>query len=579
MTEKLKSWWGESKTWHHIAIGVGIVVFLYLGVIFMVRLTHYSKIMPGIKVRGIYIGSLTKPEAIAKLNSLTSSYLDSTVGYQLNGQHVNIKPSQIGVSFDNKALVDTAFELGRNRDIISDIAVQTSLPFSDQDIMQINIDKDVFSQALVDISNSAATPAQNASYKIQDGAIAIIPSHVGQRMDVGVAILTVGWQMSQLKSQLDLPLYNISPTVSTTILERQKQSIDALTQKPIALSYQAKSWEIGRQQLLDWLYQPTISGPFRHDLLSQYYQISGQLNDLQIQPSLVASFLENLTSEINIPAIDAKLAISGGKAVVFKQSQDGKSLNIAQSSQAILSGISHRADQPLALVVDTKKADVSDDNINSLGIKELLSEGLTIFPGSSQNRLQNVRVGMNKFNGILVKPGQVFSFGEYMGEVGPEQGYAEGLIILDKRVEKAYGGGLCQVSSTAYRAALLAGLPIVERVNHAFAISYYTAPFGVPGVDATIYYPQVDMKFKNDTGKHILIQTEMIGTTLKFRFYGTKVKSGVIRGPFFVAGSGDDTKPSQTVFYRDVVDLAGNVSTTDTINTYYKSSLDFPTTV
>ena len=86
------------------------------------------------------------------------------------------------------------------------------------------------------------------------------------------------------------------------------------------------------------------------------------------------------------------------------------------------------------------------------------------------------------------------------------------------------------------------------------------------------------MKFKNDTGHYILIQTEMVGTTLTFRFYGTKTKSGVIRGPFYVSGNSDATKPSQTVFYRDVLDLGGKVTKTDTVNTFYKSSLDFPIT-
>ena len=84
------------------------------------------------------------------------------------------------------------------------------------------------------------------------------------------------------------------------------------------------------------------------------------------------------------------------------------------------------------------------------------------------------------------------------------------------------------------------------------------------------------MKFKNDTGHYILIQTEMVGTTLKFSFYGTKTKTGVINGPSFVYGSNDETKPSQTVFYRQVLDLSGNIIKTDTVNTYYKSSLDFP---
>ena len=87
------------------------------------------------------------------------------------------------------------------------------------------------------------------------------------------------------------------------------------------------------------------------------------------------------------------------------------------------------------------------------------------------------------------------------------------------------------------------------------------------------------MQFRNDTGSHILIQTELIGTTLKFRFYGTKTKSGVIRGPFYLSGDSDHTKPSQTVFYRDVLDLAGKVIKTDTTTTSYKSSLDFPLVV
>jgi len=98
----------------------------------------------------------------------------------------------------------------------------------------------------------------------------------------------------------------------------------------------------------------------------------------------------------------------------------------------------------------------------------------------------------------------------------------------------------------------------------------------VPGVDATIYYPSVDFKFKNDTGSYILIQTIMQGTTLKFDFFGTKTKTGNIRGPQFVTGSSDATQPSHTVFYRDVLDLAGNVTKTDKFDTYYKSSKDFP---
>ncbi|MDP4038558.1 MAG: VanW family protein, partial [bacterium] len=219
--------------------------------------------------------------------------------------------------------------------------------------------------------------------------------------------------------------------------------------------------------------------------------------------------------------------------------------------------------------------DVREDNLATLGINELIGEGVTYFPGSSANRITNIKVGSSKFNGVLLKPGQVFSFGEILGDVGPEQGYTEGRVILEGRQENQYGGGLCQVSSTAFRAALMSGLPIIQRVSHSFAVSYYTAPYGVPGVDATIYYPQVDLKFRNDTGSYILIQTVLAGTTLKFDYYGTKTKSGVIRGPEFISGSNDVNQPSKTIFWRDVV-VNGSVVKTDTFTTYYKSAADFP---
>lgn len=578
MTNKVKTWWGNSKTWHHIALGVGLVLFIFIVIIAIIRITHYDKILPGVVVRNIYVGSLTKAQAMAKLNEQTSQYYNSNVSYEINGRTTTMTPAQMGVSFDDKAIIDSAFQLGRENDIVTDIANQTAMVFSDEDLMQLNVDKDKFSDTLINMNSRIATPGQNAAYVIKDSQVAVVDSKPGERIDMGVAIFGLTRQLSNLKSELKLPTVTIAPSRTTDTLLRQKESVTNMVKAPVALVYKDKSWEISRQQLLDWLYIKSQYGPLKTNLLNHYYNVSAQLNDFQIEKQNVNDFLGGVAGEINQEAIDAKLTINGGKAVVFKQSRDGRQLNIEKTTQTVIESIKNSSGQPVELVVEVKKADVSDDNIENLGIKELISEGVTMFPGSPSNRLVNVRVGMSKFNGILLKPGQVFSFGEFLGEVGPEQGYTPGLVILGDHEEKAYGGGLCQVSSTAYRAALLAGLPILERTNHAFAISYYTAPFGVPGVDATIYYPQVDMKFKNDTGHHILIQTEMIGTTLKFRYYGTKTKSGVIRGPSFVYGSHDETQPSQTVFYRDVLDLAGNVTKTDTINTYYKSSLDFPIT-
>ena len=573
---KLKTRWANSKTWHHILLGVGLVLTLYFAIIFVVRLGHYDKLLPGISLRGVYVGGLTKPQATAKLDAATTNYMNSEITYQANGQSVAAKPASFGISFNNQAFVDEAFKLGRDSDIISDIATQTSLLFSAPDIMQLGVDGAVFSKELVNINRIIARPSQNAEYRFEGGKISVTEAKNGESIDMGWAIFNLTRQFSELKSNLDMPVTTSLPNRSTEMLLRQKDTVANIAKRPLVLTYADKSWTITQQQLVSWVDIDYQKGPLITDLLNRYFYIPIMLNDFSINKQNVVNYLAGLAGDINQPAIDATLTISGGRATVFKQSRDGKVLNTSKTADAIIAATESIDNQPIELTVDVQKAAVADSNIDNLGIKELIGEGITYFPGSSAARLQNVRVGAARFNGVLLKPDQVFSFGEYLGEVGPEQGYVEGLIILDKRVEKAYGGGLCQVSSTAYRAALFSGLPIVERTNHSFAISYYTAPFGVPGVDATIYYPQVDMKFKNDTGHYILIQTEMVGTTLKFSFYGTKTKTGVIDGPTFVYGSSDVTKPSQTVFYRRVLDLSGNVIKTDTVNTYYKSSLDFP---
>ena len=122
MADKLKTWWSQSKTWHHVLLGLGMVVFLFMFVIATVRIVNYGKILPGVSARGVDVGGLTKEQAIEKLNAKTSQYINSDVSYILNGQATTLKPAQLGINFDNNEMVNRAFMVGRENDIITDIA-------------------------------------------------------------------------------------------------------------------------------------------------------------------------------------------------------------------------------------------------------------------------------------------------------------------------------------------------------------------------------------------------------------------------------------------------------------------------
>ncbi len=165
-----------------------------------------------------------------------------------------------------------------------------------------------------------------------------------------------------------------------------------------------------------------------------------------------------------------------------------------------------------------------------MGITSLLGTGETDFSGSPYNRRINIAVGLASFNGQIIPPGEGSGAGKILGRVDASTGYKHELVIKGDKTIPEYGGGLCQVSTTVYRSVLFAGLPITERRNHSYAVSYYDPQ----GLDATIYPPSPDLKFKNDTTGHILIQTTTIGDKAYANIYGTPVDRHVdLIGPYY----------------------------------------------
>jgi vancomycin resistance protein YoaR len=168
------------------------------------------------------------------------------------------------------------------------------------------------------------------------------------------------------------------------------------------------------------------------------------------------------------------------------------------------------------------------DDFYNLGIRELLSEGQTNFYGSIPSRIHNIHLTTSRFEGVIIEPGEIFSFLKTVGEISLRTGFQEAFVIIGDKTETGVGGGVCQVSSTLFRAAYFAGLPIVERRHHSYQVGYYRPT----GLDATVYSPTQDFRFKNDTPGHLLILTEIRGYNLIFRLFGTRDRSVEWRGPF-----------------------------------------------
>ncbi len=210
-----------------------------------------------------------------------------------------------------------------------------------------------------------------------------------------------------------------------------------------------------------------------------------------------------------------------------RPSADGQAIDIAKAEEEIFNRMTDILDRKaimfeITLPVKKIKPAVSLEETNNLGIKEFLARGSSQFSGSIANRIHNITLAASRVNGTIVPNGQVFSFNNTVGDVSKLTGYKEAYIIKEGKTILGDGGGVCQASTTLFRAILQSGLPITERYPHSYRVAYYEQG-SPPGLDATVYSPSYDLKFKNDTGHAILIQayTDLQTATLTFDLYGT----------------------------------------------------------
>jgi len=238
----------------------------------------------------------------------------------------------------------------------------------------------------------------------------------------------------------------------------------------------------------------------------------------RFSPGLIYAYIKNLSSQINATTTEPELLIENNSVIKFTPPQDGLKTNIYQTLGAVLKALQNN-ESSIEIIAATATPSTQLSQLNNLGINELIARGESNFKGSPNNRRHNIAVGLGKFKGVILAPNQEFSFNKFLGPVEKEQGFLPELVIKKDGTVPELGGGLCQVSSTTFRAAMQAGLPITQRKNHAYAVQYYSPQ----GTDATIYPGVVDLKFINDTLGHILIWPYLKDqNTLVFDFYGTK---------------------------------------------------------
>ncbi len=268
----------------------------------------------------------------------------------------------------------------------------------------------------------------------------------------------------------------------------------------------------------------------------------------------LAQYLKPYLEMARKEPVNAEFVVENNKVIKFSQSEDGRTLDTEKIRKFVLERIpsiiksGENKNFEYLLPTIALKPEITTEEVNEYGIEEQIGEGVSYFVGSIPNRIFNIGHAANKINGILVAPNEEFSFNKYIGDISRLTGYKEAYVISGGRTILGDGGGVCQVSTTLFRAMLDAGVPITERNAHSYRVGYYEQQSPM-GIDATIYVPSVDLKFKNDTGNHILIVSDFnaVEQKLVFTLFGkSDGRQSVISEPVVLSRS-----PAPAPLYED----------------------------
>jgi len=342
----------------------------------------------------------------------------------------------------------------------------------------------------------------------------------------------------------------LAPAITDAAMAPAIADARALLAAPLVLRRAEQSWTWQPNKLAELL---TVK--------AEHGQVT-----VEIDPDRLARAVEKLAQLVDTGSAEPRVAFRGGKLKITQPGQTGWQLKQPEAGAAITQAL-RRPKRELALPVQELTPQVTAKTLPSLGIGELVGEGRSSFEGSADYRITNIKAGAARINGVLIPPGSEFSFNTQLGEVDDSNGFVKGYAVIGQRTQLEWGGGVCQDSTTVFRAAFWAGLPITERHAHPFYISWYD-DFSFPnesgpGLDATIYTGVSDLKFMNDTGHWLLMEAiaDESAQVLTVRLYGTKPNRSVsVRGPEV---GNIVPPPDEPVIVTDSSVPAGTVKQTD----------------
>jgi vancomycin resistance protein YoaR len=483
--------------WTLVSIALLAIVAALVGLAFA---GSTARLADGVAIAGVEVGGLTPKEARALLERRYDEVAHVPVVFTAGGERYPIKATTLGVEADWASALETAAREGEGFGPVRGFRRLQARFFGAEVMPPVQAYAAALDYKVAGLAGNIDQRHVEAKLVRRGLSIELVPGQPGLQLDRKAAEATIVRTLAQLErgGTVALPV-TIDPVQvdAAQLVAAARQARLALS-APVRLEYAGTRWKLPRWRIAELLSLP-VAG-------TTAVSIAG--------PGAEAWFAK-LRKTVEHAPVDATFAVRAGGEIDIVPDKPGLGIDVPATAQALLAAATSPTARTAELVVRTTVAKRTAAEAQKMGITGVVGSYHTTY-GGIPSRLHNVALVAQLIDGALIAPGATFSFNGTTGERTAEKGFQEAPVIINGELQTGLGGGICQVSTTVFNAAYDAGLDINERTNHALYISHYPL-----GRDATVNYPDLDLKFTNDTDKWLLLRTFVGSGSLTVNLYGT----------------------------------------------------------
>lgn len=544
-----------------IGVGTTLAVLALVGMLWKFEQAHAQTIYPGVSVAGVDLSGLTLGQAVVEVNNKLNYGRSGQIQF-LDGENRWVyTPEELGFAYNPVEAAHQAFAVGRENGFADNLKEQLKAYREGINISPSIVYDQSKAYAIVqEIARQSDVTPIEPSISLENTDIQVTKGQTGRTLDINATLSKLQpYFLVQQNGALNLTIKEQVPLAAN--LEDTANLAESILSQPFTIQAANPDSDTG-----PWVIDPeNLAALLNIEKDMQEGSSSFQLS--LNRPALIA-YITSIAPLLQTDPVNARMIFNDDtrELELLVNAVIGSAVDIEKSVDDIIEKLQSGQHQTSLVMQNIDPAVKDDSKAADLGITELVAETTSYFYGSDPARIQNIRVSAASFHGVMVAPGEVFSMAKYLTNISLENGYAEAPIIVGDQTVDGVGGGVCQVSTTLFRNAFFGGFPIVERHPHAYRVGYYEqqsngwVDSNLSGLDATVYVPLVDFKFRNDTDYWLVMETYVGNNSLTWKFYSTDDGREV---KWWTSGITNVVSPPEPIYREDPTLPSGTIKQVD----------------